>query len=183
MNPSDSSVRPLAWLWFPMPRCPMPNRRLDDTGEVSRIFRFLLRHALSSTTTPSPLDAFNHCFSRNVRLRHLWKVGHWDLCNEAESSSLSLGLVSSQSRGVLPLSPANSTDRSVSLALSPPHAGSLLHVEWSINMIHTFHWIGETGHCRHNRKTRNIPKTTSAMMPTMPIMKRKNGHMPVLTKG
>jgi hypothetical protein len=152
MNHSDDSAQPVPWLWFPMARCPSSDRWKSDTGEPSRIFRFLLRHALSSTTPPSSLDASDHCFSKDVRLRHLWKVGHWDLCNEAESSSLSLGLASSLSRGLQPLSPANSTDRSVSRALSPPHAGALLHVEWSINMIHTFQWIGETGHCRCNQR-------------------------------
>ena len=103
MNHSDDSAQPVPWLWFPMARCPSSDRWKSDTGEPSRIFRFLLRHALSSTTPPSSLDASDHCFSKDVRLRHLRKVGHWDLCNEAESSSLSLGLASSLSRGLKPL--------------------------------------------------------------------------------
>ncbi|MFT4638535.1 MAG: hypothetical protein ACI8T1_001856, partial [Verrucomicrobiales bacterium] len=51
-------------------------------------------------------------------------------------------------------------DHSVSRALSPPHAGALLHVEWSINMIHTFQWIGETGHCRHNQMDADLGRAS-----------------------
>jgi hypothetical protein len=154
MNHSDDSSQPVPWLWFSMARCRSSDRWKSDTREPSRIFRFLFRRALSSITPPSSLDASDHCFSKDVRLRHLRQVGHWDLCNEAVSSLLSLGLASSQSETFRSLSPANSTDRSVSRALSPPHAGALLHAEWSINMIHTFQWIRETGHCRCNRNTR-----------------------------
>jgi len=141
MDHSDDSSQPIPWLWFSMARCRSSDRCKSDTGEPSRIFRFLLRRALSSITPPSSLDAFNHFFSKDVRLRHIRKVGHWDLCNEAESSLLLLGLASSQSRSLQPLSPAISTDRSVSRALSPPHADALLHAEWSINMIHTFNGL------------------------------------------
>ncbi|MFT5187272.1 MAG: hypothetical protein ACI957_000286, partial [Verrucomicrobiales bacterium] len=41
-----------------------------------------------------------------------------------------------------------------------PHAGALLHVEWSINMIHTFQWIGETGHCRHNQMDADLGRAS-----------------------
>ncbi|MFT5406337.1 MAG: hypothetical protein ACI9DF_005197, partial [Verrucomicrobiales bacterium] len=48
-------------------------------------------------------------------------------------------------------------------ALSPPHAGALLHVEWSINMIHTFQWIGETGHCRCNQRHKGAKDCVDAI--------------------
>jgi len=78
------------------------------------------------------------------------------LCNEAESSSLALGLATSLSGGYHPPLPAARADRHVSRASSLPHAEAQLHAERTIDMCSTFQLHRTHRHSRPNQKITKI---------------------------
>ena len=138
MNRSDFRCRRAARLWFPW--CPCPDStaesRLRSGSPGYRVLSFVTRPLqppraarrvhLSVSSPPIPGFAI---FGRLANRQ--WR-------NEAESSSLVLGLATSLSDGYHPPSPfAIAKDRSVSRALLPPHATAQLHVERTIYMCST----------------------------------------------
>ena len=66
---------------------------------ASQVPRPICRCAPSPTTPESPTTASACCFIAGSRLHHLWKAGHSQLRNEAESGSLALRLTPSSARG------------------------------------------------------------------------------------
>jgi len=77
-------------------------RSVEDSSSscrASQVPRPIFQCAPPPITPKSPKTAFTCCFNAGYRLHHLWKAGHSQLCNEAESSSLALRLTLSSARG------------------------------------------------------------------------------------
>ena len=92
MSLSDSRPGPPPRLWISSGRWV---RLHSPPCRVSQVPRLICPCALHPLTPGSPATASTHFFIAGVRLRPIWRIGHFHLCNEAETVLLALRLTGS----------------------------------------------------------------------------------------
>ena len=140
-----SRFRPIITPFFVPNAAPISNFEMLEA--LPPTCNLTMQHLNNVPLIPTGCSAVAHAryFTTDIRLHPIWQAGRTLPCNEAETGSLALGLIRSQSKSLRSFaSHPNGGDRPASRARLPSHGGPLLRDERAIITADSFQSASRT---------------------------------------